>query len=162
MKPIITIDLDNTALNTGKGLVPPNQRTYEEFRFRCKGYMPGIEKLCALYRVYFLSARSFPGAYELSYEQTWELPCVGLLTNVEYFNKEQVSINLGALAHIDDDWRVRDTAHTFLVNVWDECPKGIPRYESLTDPELIKKIESRRGWYDGRTKETRILSKLEG
>lgn len=146
MKPIITLDLDNTVLDTGKGLVPPEKRTYAEFQQRFKGVLPGAEKLCALYRVYFLSARIFPGAYELSSSQTWELPCMGLLTSVEHLHKEQVSKALGALAHVDDDWRVARTQHTLLVNPWEECPDRLKAgaYTGLDDPALIYAIESRR------------------
>ena len=145
MKPILTLDLDNTVLNTGREYVQPEKRTYTEFVLRYKGEFPGAYELCLKYRVYFLSSRGFPGAFDLSVRQIAALPCEGLITGVEHQDKERVSVALGSIAHIDDDWRVPQSMHTMLVNVWDDCPDNLDNhiFEGLDDPKLIRTLEAR-------------------
>lgn len=150
-KPIITLDVDGTTLDTGRGLVPRVNRTYEYFERANKGEFPGAAALCQKYRVYFLSSRSFPGALDLTYKQVGALPCEGIITGVDYRNKETISKALGAIAHIDDDWRITQTesgwGHTIFVNVWEDCPAHVFEenhvFTRLDDPQLLRVLQAR-------------------
>lgn len=116
-KNIVTLDIDGVVANTG--YVPKgSQRTWATYA-NAKPFPLTYELLHwfqqNLFEVWFLSARSFPGAQALT--ETWVHQHFGnlnswhhkkVLTGLheESVPKYVIANELGAKLHVDDDWRV--------------------------------------------------------
>lgn len=116
-KPIVTLDIDGVLANTG--YVPKGSQSTWTAYANAKPFPLAYELLHwfqqNLFEVWFLSARSFPGAQALT--ESWVHQHFGnlnswyhkkVLTGLhdESVPKYAIANELGSKLHVDDDWRV--------------------------------------------------------